>query len=1110
MAYTVTYNANGATGGAVPVDPQQYAANQAVTVLGNTGNLVQAGGSFAYWNTAADGSGTLYGSGNKFDITSDVTLYAQWYVTAGLTNGGVTSHYAFSYDSALSAITAANPAGLEPARTNGLIAACESDYDLMASWFGGISLPFSTPVSVQVANRGGGAGWGPPITLKPGGGDVTLCRYLMVSEVTEMFMLSQHQGWFAPDGSNEQSCGEGLSRFLAQQFLEKTGLGTSMPGYELAPSWLNSSLPSKQVGGFDYGARADYVNNTLEYDHGIDPATGCAILFIYYLYVQLDFSIEEIVKAAPGVAHAASCLAGVYHNLTADAGDPFPAFKQLLDSAYPPDVRASIAGPNPDNPFPLGEVTFWVDKSTFGRDEVQDVIATGGGEYPDAFWVVVEGFSANSFNELGVVVPTPTGSLADIDGIAVAPSADPPDFENAANPKAPQRIRVAYDIDFSDPALSEFPVAGAPPAVKDLQTGLSIGGTAALGAGALAGFELLAGADPYFTNINPAQENVFYLSQDLRVFTAVPGLQPTPVTGGPFFATDSPAGAYAYVQALLAHLNANFQAPSGPDPFTTVLPDQQSALADFSSVAPYTLDLSDIFDPKLLNNYSFAIARVRLRGQAGPLEAAENVRVFFRVWSAQSPDTAFDEATAYPSTLDAATQTPISPLVGADQQTLPFFATGDLAANTDYGDGGANNRTIEIVSGDDIWAYYGCFLNLYDPANTVDGYQVQHWLAGTHHCIVAQIAYADAPIVNEGTAVASPENSDKLAQRNLQITHSDNPGAAASHRIPQAFDIRPGAPLTQPASPPDELMIDWGSVPAGSLASIYWPAVDAAEVLALAAAAPGSERLTALDAHTIRCAVTGGVTYLPVPPGTGENYAGLFTIDLPSTVVRGQEFDVVVRRIATHTRQEVIFRPRSETTAREAPDGEAPDALQVAAPPAAAKPPTTWRYVVGTFQVKIPVSTKDALLAPEESALAVLRWRLQSNSPASRWHPVLERYVSYIADRVEALGGDPATIAPSLQGAPAPTASRPTPGRGSDELTGVVVSVHYDCFGHFEGFVIGDCSAAERSFRSREPGLGELVLRCFKERLRVTVVFDRAGYGGGAPEPAVRRLIVHA
>ncbi|QNK57458.1 InlB B-repeat-containing protein [Paenibacillus sp. PAMC21692] len=77
--YTVTYNGNGSTGGALPVDSGAYETGSTVTVLGNTGNLVRAGHTFTGWNTAADGSGTNYVAGATFPMaTADVTLYAQW------------------------------------------------------------------------------------------------------------------------------------------------------------------------------------------------------------------------------------------------------------------------------------------------------------------------------------------------------------------------------------------------------------------------------------------------------------------------------------------------------------------------------------------------------------------------------------------------------------------------------------------------------------------------------------------------------------------------------------------------------------------------------------------------------------------------------------------------------------------------------------------------------------------------------------------------------------------------------------------------------------------------------------------------------------------------
>jgi hypothetical protein len=296
------------------------------------------------------------------------------FITEGLTNSGlgngITPHYSFAYDEQLNSAT--HPGGPEPSRTNALIAQCENDYNLMANWFGGIAPPFPLPLQVQVANAGGGASWGPPITLDPGAGDANFMRSLMVSEVTEMLMRAQGKGWFAPDGSNEQSCGEGLSHFLAQQFQIVSGIGLNTAFAGNGNIWLNSAL-TPVVNGKDYGARSDYVNTTLEYDHGNDPGSGCAVLFIYYLFTQLGFPINNIIAAAPGIANASKCLRGVFANLTGDSSDPFPFFKQLLNAAFPPSVPAAIPGPNPDNPWPLGPSgTPWIQATITTTDPIRD------------------------------------------------------------------------------------------------------------------------------------------------------------------------------------------------------------------------------------------------------------------------------------------------------------------------------------------------------------------------------------------------------------------------------------------------------------------------------------------------------------------------------------------------------------------------------------------------------------------------------------------------------------------------------------------------------------------------------------------------------------------
>jgi hypothetical protein len=65
-----------------------------------------------------------------------------------------------------------------------------------------------------------------------------------------------------------------------------------------------------------------------------------------------------------------------------------------------------------------------------------------------------------------------------------------------------------------------------------------------------------------------------------------------------------------------------------------------------------------------------------------------------------------------------------------------------------------------------------------------------------------------------------------------------------------------------------------------------------------------------------------------------------------------------------------------------------------------------WRYVVGNFQVRIPVTTKEVMLLPKENTLAIMKWRLESLPASNRWYPVLQRYIGYIGARVDGLGGN--------------------------------------------------------------------------------------------------------
>jgi uncharacterized repeat protein (TIGR02543 family) len=74
--YTVTFNANSATGGTAP---SAMSANQGASItLPGQGNLTRTGYTFGGWNTSADGSGTPYAAGSSYTVTGNATLYAKW------------------------------------------------------------------------------------------------------------------------------------------------------------------------------------------------------------------------------------------------------------------------------------------------------------------------------------------------------------------------------------------------------------------------------------------------------------------------------------------------------------------------------------------------------------------------------------------------------------------------------------------------------------------------------------------------------------------------------------------------------------------------------------------------------------------------------------------------------------------------------------------------------------------------------------------------------------------------------------------------------------------------------------------------------------------------
>jgi hypothetical protein len=428
---------------------------------------------------------------------------------------------------------------------------------------------------------------------------------------------------------------------------------------------------------------------------------------------------------------------------------------------------------------------FVVDKSTFGVDEVSD-----NSTWSSAFWLFLEGYKPS------VVTPSKpnlAGTFTTIPGILFIPG--PPIYElgdSGANANLAQRIGFPFDVQFTtsgaNSSLGAFPAAGAE-AFFSLSATIEIGGSQ-LPLTPTAEIEPVGGVDPYFTNVNSAQGNAFYLSQDLRVFTITPGTTVGPGGWAPKLGTGGVPDAYTFIGNLITYLNqqegylnASFSPPtdpSAPDPLDTILPLQTGALTGDSSVTPGTSSAP---------NYNFAIARVRLKGAAGTT-TSPGLSVFFRLFSTQTNDTDFIDTPATAAAFDSPnvtypTSTKGVPSAGTDLSetvingcTLPFFATANYNAHpTDYNTGGPNNQVVAIPSGQNyVWAFFGCFLNVDDEGNIIGTQTIQQWLAAGPTIAWWRRSPMPTPHHRLGGVVANPENNDKLAQRNLQVTASGNPG----------------------------------------------------------------------------------------------------------------------------------------------------------------------------------------------------------------------------------------------------------------------------------------------------------------------------------------------
>lgn len=629
--------------------------------------------------------------------------------------------------------------------------------------------------------------------------------------------------------------------------------------------------------------------------------------------------------------------------------------------------RVDEFGPLPYACPIVKQLQFILDRRTFGQDEVTAMLQTASPALIEsALYITLDGFKPQ---EIGITESTPTDPPTLKPTLTINPTiaqmeiiAAHLDMEYPTHLNRRQRITWTYNVRFTGTGGFNF----ASP-TQTVSLGAAISGQAAS-----ASLLLIKQPNPY--EIDGATH---WLSTDLRVFQINAG---QPKFGATMGATA--AQAPAFIQQVINNLNAG---TTGGQTFDNNLStDQQTSQLELSEKVNNT---------KVFN---FAVARVRYIGTI----QAQKVRVFFRLFPASTTSLAYNTGTTYRRGGQGDVTIALLGVSNNQLVTIPCFASARVnsaATNLNEQTDPPNVQPIPI-SATERKVYFGAWLDFNQTAaqfpinpSPNDGpwatnrKSVQELVRAKHQCLVAEIAFDPAPIPVNTT----PATSDKLAQRNLAIVESANPGIVCSRRIPQTFEIRPTSGQLPEGAAHDELMIDWGRTPVGSVATLYLPAVDAEEVLDLAARMYRTGHLALIDEHTLQMR-TGGMSWIPIPKGGDPNFTGLITIDLPPTVHVGQAFTVVVRQVT--------------------------GGAQLATNISAVAPAGARRHVLGSFQITIPVRTKESLLAAEQRLLSNLRWIERAIPPTDRWYSVFRRYVSQIASRVDGLGGDSSIVAPSPSG----------------------------------------------------------------------------------------------
>lgn len=488
---------------------------------------------------------------------------------------------------------------------------------------------------------------------------------------------------------------------------------------------------------------------------------------------------------------------------SADPGDPDTGF------VHREETTIHLLGEK-DAP----EIDLYFDLSSFGKDQVESAMAVGNDRFEDVLIVAVQDrtsepgsidWPAEVSDEVkGLIrgrVPAaglfgdpghaPEPELVDpttgtpVPGVGLELASGPTLEETTLADNLPQRYTYRYDVVFTSLDVFEGLSDGERYEAQVRMTAADRAGNEATETGQLRFFDE---ANPYMRDGDPS-----WLSIDTRVFRLFEG-------ESKFDATLQAGQPNQFVQQVLDNLNTGSTAETFDD-----LPTNRNEAA-----LEYSTSITNRDTGVTRNVHNFALAKVRLQGASG----AENVRAFFRLFRYTASNLVFDPDEGYRTHDGGGGQkVPLlgfeSEIDGAQLTSIPFFAA-ERQPHSDSMTGQedpTNVHTFPPGPNEERVYYFGVYLDInrsdarlpvtYIGAHPDGGFStgevqpIRTLMRDAHQCMVVEIDYDGDPTDPGST----PANSDNLAQRNLVILTTDNPGDDLTHQVQHSFELDTGKRL---------------------------------------------------------------------------------------------------------------------------------------------------------------------------------------------------------------------------------------------------------------------------------------------------------------------------